>query len=508
MSTATNCFRPQENELKIFKSRLEGWIKDTKNKEDKKLLQQVIKNLEESGEAYFISLMSIAQSEYGISENMHISPIYSSSKTNRNDMAKLRQQLPKIVKAYDKQLSDEIKVENIKTLGQASIILYGKNKGKDLPTSKNAPREHQDTLYIFPENLQAFDGDKHDIEYEQIENPEIDVKGTAAKLRTDNNGDRNPNAVGLVVKKDAQKTIGTKIEWISKDKNIDDILKASFSIEEREKFGLLLNDFVDRVKKSLGIDKEFTYARQNSNYYEVSTKADEEGIIGDSSFSAKKAKFKSDTTLFDTDVSGMTIEEVYQKVAKKSSKGKKPSKLSFIKGNTSEDSYWEAYLPIWQKWAEQNPDKIEKLRKEAKGKVLTDIFANTAVSQARALSDILNGSTYRTVWMPETIAMENAGLPMQLAEDLQNALTSLGIVSSVQESALTKNKSVEESQRLYGVVLDNIAKPTETTTTRSSVSKIKIEEASQSAQAVRPDDVTIHLKNINHLCSLVLLDHL
>ena len=497
MTTQTKCFIPQPNELKTFKLRLESWVKDTNNKEEKKLLKEALKHLEESDEAYFIALMSIAQSEFGISENMHISPIYSTSINDRNNMQKLRRQLPKIIKAYDKQSTSEEKIENIKTLGQASIILYGKDKGRDLPTGKNTPREHLDTLYIFPENLQAFDGDAHGVEYEQMENPVIDVNGTAAKLRTDANGNRNPNAVGLVVKKDAQRLIGTKIEWVDKKSDIEDVLKASFSLEDRDKFQLILNDFVNKVKKSLGIDKEFTYARQNSNYYEVSTKADEDGIVGDSSFSAKKAKFKAGTTLFGTDVSGMTVEEVYQKIAKKSSKGQKPSKLSFIKGNTSEDSYWEAYLPIWQKWAEQNPDKIEKLRKEAKSKVLTDAFANTAVSQARALSDILNGSTYRTVWLPESIAMVNAGLPMQLAEDLQNALLSLGIVSSIQESQITKGRDIEDSQRLYGVVLDNVAKSTKTSTTWSSMNKTKIEEASESAQATRPDDVSLHLKTIN-----------
>ena len=497
MTTADNCFRPQENELKIFISRVEKWIKDTKNKEDKKLLQQALDGLKESGDAYFIPLMSLAQSQFGISSDMHISSIYSSSKTNRVNMEKLRKQLPKIIAEFDKSASEEEKIEDIKTLGQAAITLYGKNKGRDLPKDKNAPREHQDTLYIFPENLQAFDGDKHDIEYEHIEDPIIDVNSTAAKLRTDSNGQRNKNAIGLVVKKDAQKTVGTKVEWIDKKNDIDDILKASFSLDERDKFQSLLNDFVDKIKKSLGIEKEFTYSKNANNYYEVSTYADQDGITGDSSFSAKNAKFKSGTTLFGTDVSDMTVEDVYQKVAKKSGKGKKPSKLSFIKGATAEDSYWEAYLPIWQEWAKQNPEKIEKLRKDAKGKVLTDTFANTAVSQARALSDILNGSVYRTVWMPEAIAMENAGLPIELAQDLKNALESLGIISSIQESALTKGKELEQSQKLYGVVLDNVAKSTKTTTTQSSENKNRIKEASESAQAVRPDDVTIHLKNIN-----------
>ena len=53
-------------------------------------------------------------------------------------------------------------------------------------------------------------------------------------------------------------------------------------------------------------------------------------------------------------------------------------------------SYYEGYLPLWQEWAKQNPELIEELREKSKGKVLTDQFANTRVSQARALADILN----------------------------------------------------------------------------------------------------------------------
>ena len=53
-------------------------------------------------------------------------------------------------------------------------------------------------------------------------------------------------------------------------------------------------------------------------------------------------------------------------------------------------SYTEGYLPLWQEWAKQNPGLIDELRIKAKGKTLTDQFANTRVNQARALADILN----------------------------------------------------------------------------------------------------------------------
>ena len=61
------------------------------------------------------------------------------------------------------------------------------------------------------------------------------------------------------------------------------------------------------------------------------------------------------------------------------------------KHETFEDfSYYEAYLPLWQEWAKQNPALISELKAKSAGKILTDKFARTKVSQARALTDILN----------------------------------------------------------------------------------------------------------------------
>lgn len=263
---------------------------------------------------------------------------------------------------------------------------------------------------------------------------------------------------------------------------------------------------------------QFTWNRTSNNSYEVSSR-------GDKRFSALNAKFNKGTIIDGVDVGGMTIEGVYQKVIKKSGKGKAPAKDSrlnllnpnnfsttfknfpegvtnvfygaddevprvifkapngevgqityeknkwrvsrkqknskgeevfygetlspeyidkivdkfipnkfkeyvessqinkdnskdfqdnggrvqqffrenynihlineyfFEKGKheTFEDfSYYEGYLPLWQEWARQNPELIDELRTKAKGKTLTDQFANTRVSQARALVDILN----------------------------------------------------------------------------------------------------------------------
>lgn len=131
------------------------------------------------------------------------------------------------------------------------------------------------------------------------------------------------------------------------------------------------------------------WARYSNNGYEVSTK-------GDSRFSALNAKFKQGTIIDGIDVSGMTIEAVYQSVIKKSKKGQPPARSSKLfklelktKSEQEDFSYTEGYLPLWQEWARQNPELIEELREKSKDKVLTDRFANTRVSQARALADIL-----------------------------------------------------------------------------------------------------------------------
>lgn len=174
---------------------------------------------------------------------------------------------------------------------------------------------------------------------------------------------------------------------------------------------------------------QFAWSRTSNNSYEVSSR-------GDARFSALNAKFKEGTIIDGVDVGGMTIEEVYQNVIKKSGKGKAPAKNSIIdlgrvdhegfpmwidghhqdllpsdlfdrlfntpiseisKSDKEDFSYYIGYLPLWQEWAEQNPELIEELREKAKGKTLTDQFANTRVSQARALADILNSQSQSSV---------------------------------------------------------------------------------------------------------------
>lgn len=104
---------------------------------------------------------------------------------------------------------------------------------------------------------------------------------------------------------------------------------------------------------------------------------------GDTRFSA----------LFATLPDGRTIEEHYQCDVK----GYNPGGTNWrdYKGKpplNPETNLWHEYLKLWCEWADHNPDLIEELRRMARitGGVLSDKFANTNISQARALAHILN----------------------------------------------------------------------------------------------------------------------
>ena len=178
------------------------------------------------------------------------------------------------------------------------------------------------------------------------------------------------------------------IDWLSPNK-IEVEKRATLDAIHRIELEKGIAD-TERNTKQSSQTTQFTWNRTSDNSYEVSSK-------GDKRFSALYATFNKGTIIDGIDVGGMTIEDVYQKVVKKSGKGKAPAKDSKLynealktKEEREDFSYLEGYLPLWQEWARQHPELMEELREKAKGKILTDKFANTRVSQARALADILN----------------------------------------------------------------------------------------------------------------------
>jgi hypothetical protein len=120
--------------------------------------------------------------------------------------------------------------------------------------------------------------------------------------------------------------------------------------------------------------RQFDWARYHPLGYECST-------AGDHRFSALNARLGD----------GRTLEEAYQLDIKgyrirgndwRLGKGKPPLDRS--------TNLWREYLALWRQWARENPGLMAELRRLAGNAILTDQFASTPISQARALADILN----------------------------------------------------------------------------------------------------------------------
>lgn len=334
-----------------------------------------------------------------------------------------------------------------------------------------------------------------------------------------------------------------------------------------------------RSTKQSSQTTQFTWNRTSDNSYEVSSK-------GDKRFSALYATFNKGTIIDGIDVGGMTIEDVYQKVVKKSGKGRAPSrdsrlfidttpklrgKMSFAFGSQRADgvtadttleaikrgertattrytsdgniNYWkqakvgdvieffgqngekvlvrvtkelhqlpksttaeewsskegwdtsrfeqrvkpqidkgeayqmefeyidqskeamedfsyrEGYLPLWQEWARQNPELMEELRENAKGKTLTDRFANTRVSQARALADILNSQRVKE---QKGDILSNAVIEME-ARATKEAWDKMIEIEAESDNAQKYLQEISELNAVYEAVCKQEQKEDDTT---------------------------------------------
>ncbi len=131
----------------------------------------------------------------------------------------------------------------------------------------------------------------------------------------------------------------------------------------------------------------YKWKRTHPQGYQVSSK-------GDKRFSAFYATLKD----------GRTIEQAYQLDVKgfrsmgytKSDLLKKDDHGDYlIKGrsplkNITREKLYNEYLLLWIKWAGQNPQMVQRLRRKVKNYILTDMFATSQINQARAWADILN----------------------------------------------------------------------------------------------------------------------
>lgn len=224
---------------------------------------------------------------------------------------------------------------------------------------------------------------------------------------------------------------------------LTEIIQSHIDTQPSNAFGTLSQYTEGKVGDASSVKSN--WAQKVNDNYEVSSK-------GDKRFSALNATFKKGTVIDGTDVGGMTIEDVYQSVIKKSGKNQPPSKDSKLykselktKEEKEDFSYYEGYLPLWQEWAKQNPELIEDLREKAKGKTLTDQFANTRVNQARALADILNNgyssknTSIATKNYTKTTPSENPNTNFVFTDNAQ-AYTALHDVEGVEKSQFNSPK--------------------------------------------------------------------
>lgn len=65
-------------------------------------------------------------------------------------------------------------------------------------------------------------------------------------------------------------------------------------------------------------------------------------------------------------------------------------KLFKLRYSKSEPQLYYEYKKLWRQWLIENPELFKELATKAQGKVLTDKFASTSVSQARALAELLS----------------------------------------------------------------------------------------------------------------------
>lgn len=117
----------------------------------------------------------------------------------------------------------------------------------------------------------------------------------------------------------------------------------------------------------------FDWARFAQDGYECST-------VGDRRFSSLVARLSD----------GRTIEEAYQLDVKGYRVQGNDWRLGKGKPPLQRINLWESYLSLWRQWADEHPLLMVDLAARARYGVLTDRFAASGISQARALAHLLN----------------------------------------------------------------------------------------------------------------------
>lgn len=152
--------------------------------------------------------------------------------------------------------------------------------------------------------------------------------------------------------------------------------------------GIVYSNTTDSGSNTTAVEitKPFEWARYSKNNYEVSSD-------GDKRFSAFYAQLND----------GRYIEDIYQldikgngkAVAKPITDRNNPKKSNIVKTGAfarkvSREQSWQEYKNLWRQYLDENPQLEADLIEKASGKTLTDKYASTEVSQARALAELLN----------------------------------------------------------------------------------------------------------------------
>lgn len=123
---------------------------------------------------------------------------------------------------------------------------------------------------------------------------------------------------------------------------------------------------------------QFSWERKNPAGYEVSSRGD----LRFSAFGAKLSDSRCIEHWYQCDIKG------YDPKGRNWQLGKgKPSLIPY-----PNDEQYQLYKSLWKLYLIQNPELFEELHAKVTehGGILTDMFANTDINQARALADILN----------------------------------------------------------------------------------------------------------------------
>lgn len=167
------------------------------------------------------------------------------------------------------------------TIGKAKVHIGERFKKTD-------PQNHPDALYVYTDNLQAYNAfTEKKVSVPGLIVPDskqviTNVNSTSAQLRTNTNGDRYPNTIGFVTKKNAQGKDGT---WLNNGQGVfednDEEFKAFVEInteiaktikERLEAQGSTVADFYFPERMALdkaGLPKRFAEALQSIIYNQL-----------------------------------------------------------------------------------------------------------------------------------------------------------------------------------------------------------------------------------------------